>query len=76
MAQAAMGAKPAAVGTNVTSSTGAIQTDTDHGGSVGAFAMARTTIEAPAPVNFRDRSTSARSPTRHRRPAVAFGRQP
>ena len=38
---------PSTVGTNVISSTGAIDTNTDPGGVVGGFAMAGSTIEEP-----------------------------
>lgn len=38
---------PATVGTNVISSTGQIDTETDPGGTIGGFAMAGTTIEIP-----------------------------
>lgn len=38
---------PASIGTNVISSTGQIDTETDPGGSIGGFAMAGTTIEEP-----------------------------
>ena len=38
---------PSTVGTNVISSTGAIDTTTDPGGVIGGFAMAGTTVEEP-----------------------------
>lgn len=38
---------PASVGTNVISSTGQVDTETDPGGTIGGFAMAGTTIEEP-----------------------------
>ena len=38
---------PASVGTNVISSTGSIDTETDPGGVIGGFAMAGSSIEAP-----------------------------